>query len=276
MSFFRNLFAGKQPESDDNFTALLAQSLAELQAKTAAHEGAWLIGEATWAVDQDDGLIVFTRPNGITASAPVQIIGTYNTEDATWLWGWEHPSVLPPLQGHAQHVRAYGEQHSIARLTTQKLSCTEQDAWELTALACKLNEAQGAYRGPAGTALVFMTFGEVTLRGEQAVASEPLDFADVTSCEQAEQLCETGVLTRLYLLSPAFGGAEIPVNTVYVTPQAAAAKARIDDTVRTMIQQGQSVGYSAEPQYNNDSIVPAQIVIEATGDTPLREEIAVW
>ena len=29
--------------------------------------------------------------------------------------------------------------------------------------ACHLCEAQGAYRGPAGTALVYMTFGEVTL-----------------------------------------------------------------------------------------------------------------
>jgi hypothetical protein len=40
-------------------------------------------------------------------------------------------------------------------------------AWEFTALACHLCDAQGAYRGPAGTALVFMTFGEVTLAQSQ-------------------------------------------------------------------------------------------------------------
>ena len=33
------------------------------------------------------------------------------------------------------------------------------------ALACKLNDAQGGYRGPAGSAMVFMTFGEPTLTG---------------------------------------------------------------------------------------------------------------
>jgi hypothetical protein len=31
------------------------------------------------------------------------------------------------------------------------------------ALACMLCEAQGAYRGPAGAARVFFTFGKVTL-----------------------------------------------------------------------------------------------------------------
>lgn len=40
MSFFRSLFGGKQPDSNDDFAALLAHSMAELQAKTAAHEGA--------------------------------------------------------------------------------------------------------------------------------------------------------------------------------------------------------------------------------------------
>ena len=52
----------------------------------------------------------------------------------------------------------------IARnLTTEKLECEESDTWELTALACKLCEAGGAYRSRAGNTLVFMTFGEVRL-----------------------------------------------------------------------------------------------------------------
>jgi Family of unknown function (DUF6882) len=47
--------------------------------------------------------------------------------------------------------------------TTPKLVCPEDQCWELAALTCTLCEAQGAYRGPAGTARVFMTFGKVTL-----------------------------------------------------------------------------------------------------------------
>jgi hypothetical protein len=55
----------------------------ELRLKTAAHDGAWRLGEAAWNVDQETGTIVFTRSDGITATCPVQIIGTYNTEDGT-------------------------------------------------------------------------------------------------------------------------------------------------------------------------------------------------
>ena len=93
----------------------------------------------------------------------MQIIGTYNADDGTWLWGWDHPSVPAPLQQHARRLKVYGEERGIAAITTRKLSCEEAEAWDFAALACKLCEAQGAYRGPAGSALVFMTFGEVKL-----------------------------------------------------------------------------------------------------------------
>ncbi len=147
---------------DTEYQALLDRSMEELRLKTGAHDAAWGLGAADWAVDQDTGLITFTGKK-MVATAPVQIIATYNILDGTWLWGWDHPSVADNMAEHARRVREYGERHGVADLTTRKLECGEDAAWELTALACHLCEAQGAYRGPAGTALVFMTFGEVTL-----------------------------------------------------------------------------------------------------------------
>jgi hypothetical protein len=109
------------------------------------------------------GAITFTRDNGIQARAGVQIIGTYNPQDRTWLWAWDHPSIAPPLRVHAQTLRRYGEENGIRELTTQKLTCAENDCWRFTALACLLNEAQGGYRGPTDGPHVFMTYGAVTL-----------------------------------------------------------------------------------------------------------------
>jgi hypothetical protein len=145
-----------------HFDTLIAQSMEELRLKTQAHNATWHLGEADWSVDQDQGQIVFEH-KGITATAPVQIVGTFDGDDSTWLWGWDHASVVPALQEHARRVREYGEDHGITRLTTKKLVCSENEAWEFAALACKLCDAQGAYRGPAGSAFVFMTFGKVTL-----------------------------------------------------------------------------------------------------------------
>lgn len=145
------------------FETLLTQSMEELRMKTDGHDAGWGLGKAAWSVDQEQGEIVFTRDDGVKAIAPVQIIGTYNTKDGTWLWGWDHPSVQPALQEHARRVHEYGKKKGIARLLIRKLACSELEAWEFVALACKLCEAQGAYRGPAGVALVYMTFGNVKL-----------------------------------------------------------------------------------------------------------------
>jgi hypothetical protein len=158
-------FFSFKPSTDESpeFRKLLDQSMEELRLKTDAHDRLWHLREASWSVDQDAQTITFTSPQGVTATCQVQIIGTYNTDDGTWLWAWDHPSVVLALQEHARQIRAYGAKHGIKKLTTRKLECEEADAWEFTALACRLCDAQGAYRGPAGSALVFMTFGEVTL-----------------------------------------------------------------------------------------------------------------
>jgi uncharacterized protein DUF6882 len=152
-------------EPAGNFDALLERSLEELRIKTAAHDGVWQLSQADWDIDQDAGTIVFTSPKGMVATCPVQIIGTFNADDNTWLWGWDHPSVDPALQEHARLCRDYGEKHGIDVLTAQRLQDTsEDDCWQLTALACHLAQAQGAYRGPMGSTKVFVTFGRPSLQ----------------------------------------------------------------------------------------------------------------
>jgi len=154
MGLFDELSDQLSPASAEDFRILLGRSMEDLRIKSGAHDSLWQLGQAAWSIDQQTGTIVFKAPNGMVVSCAVQIVGTYNTADGTWLWGWDHPSVQPPLQAHARLVRAYGEQHGIAPLTTRKLACAENDAWELAALACRLGDAQGAYRAPAGTARV--------------------------------------------------------------------------------------------------------------------------
>jgi hypothetical protein len=147
----------------DAFRSLLDASIEELRIGTAAHDAAWRLCEADWNLDQHAGTIVFTRPDGFTATCSVQIVGTYNTRDGTWLWGWDHPSVLPSLRRDAEKVREYGIRHRITELTGRKVVCSENEAWKFTALARKLSGAQGAYRGPADSTLIFMTFDHVKL-----------------------------------------------------------------------------------------------------------------
>ncbi|QDU58008.1 hypothetical protein Pan181_42330 [Aeoliella mucimassa] len=142
---------------------LIAASLEELQIKTETHDRLWHLTESEWGVDQDEGVLEFATPAGLIVTCKVQIIGTYDTTNSTWLWSWDNRSIEPALTEDASKLREYGQAHDLEELTTRKLDITEEKCWEFTALACKLCEAQGGYRGPAGTTMVFMTFGEPRL-----------------------------------------------------------------------------------------------------------------
>ena len=118
--------------------------------------------QSEFDVDLETGVIRFTSATKVV-SAPVQVIGTYNTLDGTFLWGWDHPSVPEPLAADARLAREFGRRQDLELFTTRKVECTEDEAWVFTAVALYLSGAQGTYRAPFGTTMVFMTFGDVTI-----------------------------------------------------------------------------------------------------------------
>lgn len=139
------------------------RSMNELRLKTEAHIGTWGLDEASWNADLQDGTIEFRNAKGLRITAPMQVVGTYNTEDGTWLWGWDHPSVPEPIGEHARLARDFGARYGLEEYTIRKIECDEELGWEFAAVACHLAGAQGVYRGPSGPANVFMTFGTVTI-----------------------------------------------------------------------------------------------------------------
>lgn len=150
-------------EEDPPHQAFLDQCMEELRQKTNATSAEWGLGsEAQWNAELHAGVLSFEFDDGRHVEAPVQVVGTYDQNDGTFLWGWDHPSVPEPLRRAAATVRRYGEAQSIEPFVQRKVECSEDQAWEFAAAAAHLDKATGAYRGPAGSTLVFMTFGNVT------------------------------------------------------------------------------------------------------------------
>lgn len=112
-------------------------------------------------MDQEAGKIVFHFADGFKVLAPVQIIGSLNSDKQSWLWAWANPSILDPLKQHTQDLKSYGELHEIPRLTAPVWSGTNELAWAMAALAAKLCGATGAYRGETESVHLYMTFGDV-------------------------------------------------------------------------------------------------------------------
>lgn len=157
------LAQGTGPIPSD-FDLLQKLSVEELKFKTEAHAGVWGLDRIKrWDLNQGSGDLIFSLEDDFEAVAPAQIIGTYNTEDNTWLWAWANSSINDKLKLDALKVRKYGEKHHIDKLTQRKWTGTEEDAWAMAAVAVKLCNKQGAYRGPAGATMVFISFGGITL-----------------------------------------------------------------------------------------------------------------
>ena len=105
------------------FQDFVEGSMEGLRLQTEAHQNLWHLGqEQQWNVDLTKGQIRWTFADGTLATAGIQVVGTMNPQDGTFLWGWDHPSVPPALADHAAKVKAYGEHHHIPVLLERKVA----------------------------------------------------------------------------------------------------------------------------------------------------------
>jgi len=135
--------------------------MGELMAKTTVLQRAWHFGEEMdWHLDRESGDLVFKFPE-TSVSSSAQIIGAYEAQSETWTWAWADASLPDKLKAHVLRLREYGQQHSFERLVLPQWTGPETDCWYMAALACRLCQAQGAYRARLDAVSVFMIFSQV-------------------------------------------------------------------------------------------------------------------
>ena len=143
------------------FETLLRSGMDDLMAKTGSHQDAWGLGqEEQWFLDEGSAELIFTFPD-LAVSASAQVIGTWEKDTGKWTWAWALPSFPEHLQVDALKVKEYGVQHGFHHLCTASWTAEESHCWYMTALACWLFQADGAYRGETGNTCTFMIFREV-------------------------------------------------------------------------------------------------------------------
>jgi len=78
--------------------------------------------------------------------------------------GMNYPSIQEPLSKDVKAVYEFANEQNIECLQQRKVECSMEQAWEFTAIANRVCSRKGAYRGPAGTTFVFMTFGDFDIK----------------------------------------------------------------------------------------------------------------
>jgi hypothetical protein len=142
---------------------LLLQGREVVEQTTRAHAERWGLGTAKqWALDQDDGRIVWSFADHV-ASAPVQILGSWNAQVSSFVWSWDNDSIQAPLCATAEKVRAFGTEHGVGALHTSPLNLGEEQARDLVALAFQVGGCTGLYHPYDGRLATYITFGPVTI-----------------------------------------------------------------------------------------------------------------
>jgi hypothetical protein len=158
-----------EPEHLDLGTLLL-QGEDMIDQLARAHTS-WGLGSADrWGLDQPTGIITWTFPDK-TATAPAQIIGSYNPSAASWRWAWANKSILPELSRDSRTIRDWAEAHGQLALTEPKIDADEERAATLAALALRITQATGFYRGTGSASIPIITFGAVTLTAQDGTTS---------------------------------------------------------------------------------------------------------
>jgi hypothetical protein len=111
--------------------------------------------------DLNAGTLTFSHKGKARVVADIQVIGA--TGDS-FVWAWANASWWPAaILEDALRVKAWGEEHGVAELTTpaMKSGNITELGWALTAVAAKITGAEGAYRPMDGTKSLFLLYRNI-------------------------------------------------------------------------------------------------------------------
>jgi uncharacterized protein DUF6882 len=149
-------------QDDEAFELLLEDAIRYLEEVQAALQRDFPIGRyERYDWNQGAGTLVFSQAGQPAVVADVQFVGSVSKASGTWLWSWANGSILEPVKARVREVRAHGEERRFLKLASARWEATEEDGWEMVAIAAYLLGARGAYRSPDGANFTFLAITEV-------------------------------------------------------------------------------------------------------------------
>ena len=93
--------------------------------------------------------------------ASIQFVGSFSQMTSTWLWSWANPSFDLNVKTEMLELKEFGILNDIGKLSQAKWESDEIDGWEMTCVAAKFFDAEGAYRTEEKTGFTYMILKNV-------------------------------------------------------------------------------------------------------------------
>ncbi len=135
------------------------QGLSWLRQRTAEDGKSWGLGsELNWDLDLRAGRFSLSFSDGRKLAGQVQVLGTFNKEDGSFLWAWDHPSVPEGLRKSASEMREWGRAHGESDLTQRKVRVDESRLWAWLGFAASESGADGGYRASSTGTDIYLIY----------------------------------------------------------------------------------------------------------------------
>ena len=111
--------------------------------------------------EQETGEMIFTLKEGKRIIMSFLVVGSISDRSRTWMWAWDNPYMLENVKEEMLKVRAFGEENGIEKLTSPKWPASDDDGWEMTAIATWVLKAKGAFSFLSDEMMVFVVFKDI-------------------------------------------------------------------------------------------------------------------
>ena len=148
--------------TDDEFDEFVAQANAELAQKQATLEKTYGLGRHDrFVVEYDKRRLTFFGKEGPLVEAVIVPVATHVETQNSLKWSWSSPQLPQAVREDAARVRKLYDLTGYEIFANETAECDASMAWEITAMACKLLSALGAYRVPHANLNAYMLITEI-------------------------------------------------------------------------------------------------------------------
>lgn len=163
------MFSTFEREDSNKFDleAFVDACMQEMAQKNQRNIEDWGLGNYDrWNIDQATGKLTFSNTpenGGETAICDFQIVGTYSNVSHSWLWAWDNQHIDQRFAADSRALQDLGKAHGVTTFV-ESFHSDQDPGWEFAAIAGKLSNAAGCYRGPinGNAGFIYMTFSNVT------------------------------------------------------------------------------------------------------------------
>ncbi|UYZ60386.1 DUF6882 domain-containing protein [Hymenobacter latericus] len=113
-----------------------------------------------WFYDNVTGLLTFSTGEE-EINFRFVLAGTYSRNTNTWQWAWDKESVFSKGEEEIEAIKDFGEQAAFDKLITGYFESSEEEAWQLSAIAVYLLNGIGIYRPVCEHLLSFLVVLDV-------------------------------------------------------------------------------------------------------------------